>query len=191
MALTGSFALFLQYNRFGLADAGSGAVYKIDRKTGKTWMVVGNRELDVLSSEPQNSGEDTAHPQVDLGKAAFRGNYFVKATVIDLVKKSKAVGPDLTVETFVGSKVSKLNRPIELQGWTAEETAPAVWLVSYTYDMGAGIQGYYFEADARSGKVRVVSGDLALENKYNLQCSELMCKARSSDTDKPQMEKQS
>ena len=131
MALVGAFALFLQSNRFGLADAGSGAVYKIDRKTGKTWMVVGNREVDVLSSSQQQAAtSEDKSDALDLGKAAFRGNYFVKATVVDLVKKSKALGPDFTVETFVGSKVSKLNRPIELKGWTPEEVAPALWLVS-------------------------------------------------------------
>lgn len=179
MALIGAFALFLQSNRFGLADAGSGAVYKIDRKTGRTWMVVGNREVDVLSSAQQSAASsESKNDTLDLGKAAFRGNYFVKATVVDLVKKSRALGPNFTVETFIGSKVSKLNRPIELKGWTADEVAPALWLVSYTYDMGEGLQGYYFEADARSGQVRVVSGDLDLENKYNLQCRELMCKTR-------------
>jgi len=190
VALVGAFALFLQSNRFGLADAGSGAVYKIDRKTGRTWMVVGNREVDVLSSDQQSApSSESQNGALDLGKAAFRGNYFVKATVVDLVKKSKALGPDFTVETFIGSKVSKLNRPIELKGWTPEEISPALWLVSYTYDLGEGLQGYYFEADARSGAVRVVSGDLDLENKYNLQCRELMCKTKPLPVEKTTTEK--
>lgn len=179
IALVGAFALFLQSNRFGLADAGSGAVYKIDRKTGRTWMVVGNREVDVLSSDQQSTASsEPRNDALDLGKAAFRGNYFVKATVVDLVKKSKALGPDFTVETFIGSKVSKLNRPIELKGWTPVEVSPALWLVSYTYDIGEGLSGYFFQADARSGQVRVVAGDLDLENKYNLVCRELMCKTK-------------
>ena len=189
MALVGAFALFLQSNRFDLADAGSGAVYKIDRKTGRTWMVVGNREMDVLSSVQQtDASSESKNDSLDLGKAAFRGNYFVKATVVDLVKKSKALGPDFTVETFIGSKVSKLNRPIELKGWTPEEVSPALWLVSYTYDSGEGLQGYYFEADARSGQVRVAAGDLDLENKYNLQCKELMCQTKQVPAEKNQTE---
>ncbi len=174
-AIIGAFALFLQSNRYDLAEAGAGAVYKIDRKTGRTWMVVGNKEVDVLASGQQDTPVPDAGQGLDLGKAAFRVNYFVKATLIDLVKKSHALGRDFTVETFIGSKVSKLNRPIELKGWEAQEKAPASWLVSYTYDMGSGLQGYYFEVDAKAGNVRAVSGDPELETKYGLHCTELLC----------------
>lgn len=137
-------------------------------------MVVGNKEVDVLSSD-QTNALSAPGSQFDLGKAAFRGNYFVKATLIDLVKKSRALGPDYTVETYIGSKVSKLNRPLELKGWNADEKAPAIWLVSYTYNMGEGPAGYYFEVDAKSGNVQTAAGDPGLEKKYGLQCSALLC----------------
>lgn len=174
ICLVGAFALFLQYNRYDLAEAGAGTVYKIDRKTGRTWMVVANKEVDVLPQE-QEQGQAAKAPAIDLGKAAFRVNFFIKSAVIDRVKKSKALVPEMTVEAFIGSRVSQLNRPLNLQGWDAAEKSPALWLVSYSYDLGQGPQGYYFEADTRSGDVRALSGDSELQQKYGISCENFLC----------------
>ncbi len=179
IGLLGAFALFLQYNRYDLTDAGSGTVYKIDRKTGKTWMVVANKEVDVLADAHETAAENKAHP-MDLGKAAFRVNYFIKSTVIDGVKKSKALGPEVTVEALIGSQISKLNRPLDLHGWDAIEKAPAVWLVSYTYDLGQGPQGYYFEIDTRTGSVQAISADVALQQKYGVTCQNFLCSMKKA-----------
>ena len=179
ICLLGAFALFLQYNRYDLTDAGSGTVYKIDRKTGKTWMVVANKEVDVLADVPESAGGNKALP-IDLGKAAFRVDYFIKSAVVDRVKKSKALGPQVTVEALIGSQISKLDRPLDLHGWDAVEKAPALWLVSYTYNLGQGPQGYYFETDTRTGSVQAVSADAALQQKYGVTCEDFLCSGKKT-----------
>ena len=93
VCLLGAFALFLQYNRFDLAHIGAGTLYKIDRKTGRTWMVVANREVDVLP-EAREAAKESKEQPIDLGKAAFRVDYFIKSALVERVKKSKALVPD-------------------------------------------------------------------------------------------------
>lgn len=186
IGLIGAFALFLQYNRYDLSDAGGGTVYKIDRKTGRTWMVVANKEVDVLPESQESSKEEAKTPAMDLGKAAFHVDYFIKSTLVDRVKKSKALSPDVTVEAFIGSQISALNRPLDLRGWDAVEKGPALWLVSYTYDLGQGAQGYYFEVNTQNGEVRSASADAKLQEKYALGCENFLCRPRPAEEAKKQ-----
>ncbi len=208
VGLLGAFALFLQYNRFDLANVGAGTIYKIDRKTGRTWMVVANREVDILPEEHE-SAKDSKERSLDLGKAAFRVDYFIKSALVDRVKKSKALVPDVTVEAFIGSQVSKLNRPLDLRGWDAVEKAPAprrrdsqsaseldvlkgdsaLWMVSYTYDLGQGFQGYYFEVDPKSGDIHAVSANPRLQEKYGVHCETFLCFAQRTADGKKETEK--
>ena len=171
-----AFALFLQYNRYQLTEAGSGSVYKIDRKTGRTWIVVANREVDVLADSGGTASG--AAPSLDLGKAAYRVNQFVKFTLAERVKKTVIPEQGVTVEAYTGARIAGLTNAIELIGWDAEERKPGVWLVTYLYDEGGGPQGFYFEVEAAGGQVRFISQGSELEGLYGLNCKETLCMPR-------------
>ncbi len=178
----GAFALFLQYNRYQLTQASIGAVYKIDRRTGRTWIVVANREVDVLeggnrSAAPAESGS----PAIDLGKAAFQVNQFVKLTLVERVKKTVIPELGVSVEAYIGSRIAELTRPIELVGWDAEEKKTGVWVVSYRYSEGKGAKGYYFEVEAAGGGVQFIAQDTELEKFYGLECKKTLCAPHSPE----------
>ncbi len=176
----GAFALFLQYNRYQLTEAGSGSVYKIDRKTGRTWIVVANREVDVLAGGERDVSGKT--PSLDLGKAAYRVNQFVKFTLAERVKKTVIPEQGVTVEAYTGARVAGLTSAIELIGWDAEEKKPGVWLVTYLYNEGAGPKGFYFEVEAAGGQVRFISQGSDLEGLYGLDCKETLCMPRKQES---------
>jgi hypothetical protein len=144
-----AFWIHLQTTRYHILPSQKGLMYKIDRKTGKIWVISGSTE----------------HPVSEEGKKLSP-----KEKAISLVKKSYGVigQPSASTETNIRWSMQKIKGDLNIIGWRARKVSDGSYFVSYTYDKGEGEDGYFFEVNLPSKVVRNVVGDTVLELKYGL-----------------------
>lgn len=150
IALSFGFYLYLQNTRYDIRSVGQGRAYKIDRKTGQIWMILGRREVLVESSDTatqQKSPEDKA---------------------IELVKESYALGNYPKVETQIRNWLKEKKGSLRIIGWKARKIDDQAYLVSYTINEGSGEQGYFFDVNLVAEIVCSVNGNPELAKKYGI-----------------------
>jgi hypothetical protein len=86
---------------------------------------------------------------------------------INMVKYSKVLGY-LNVETTIRNWLKEIKGNLEIIGWKGAKISEQTYLVSYTYDDGSGVKGYYFDVNLKGKIVRKVTGDHELEEKYGI-----------------------
>lgn len=145
------FYIYIDNTRYSLQSTAKGVAYKIDRRTGKTWLVVGKEERLVKSETEEQE------PESDENKA------------IQLTKKSYAMGDYLNVETRIKDLLKSEKGALKIVGWRARKIDDQTFLISYTFDKGGGDIGYFFEVNLLAEIVRKVSGDPELMKKYGMQ----------------------
>jgi hypothetical protein len=138
-------------NRYTAVNAGDGKMYKIDRQTGETVMLVGAREVPV--SPPRTPKSETLEERaIRLAKAA---NTLV----------SNAPGP-LDNDYQVGKWARSQSGQLRIIGWEARRINDQVVIVTYSVDQGAGLRSWAFEVQVEAALVRNITGDPALERTY-------------------------
>ena len=145
------FYIYSQNTRYYLQSAGKGIAYKIDRKTGKTWLIAGGREILVESSSSKINRQSP------------------EEKAIELAKNSYALGGDLTADAQIKSWLQDQKGTLKVYGWKTRKIDEQTYLVSYTFDKGKGRIGYFFEVNLMADIVRRVSGNANLEKKYGLK----------------------
>jgi len=121
--------------------------YKIDRKTGKTWMIIHKTATEVEIEETSwKTPEEEA---------------------INLAKKSYALGKEIKMaENVVKEWMRQKKGYLRIVGWTARKIDEQVYLVFYSYDQGSGERNYVFEVNLVEKIVRNVLTDPELEQIY-------------------------
>ena len=82
------FHLYLQKTRYYIEATAKGTAYKIDRKTGKMWFVVRNKQFRVIEKKAENMQTEAADKL--LGKT---GSYAALSTLA-LEAKEAGVSPE-------------------------------------------------------------------------------------------------
>jgi len=144
------FYIYSQSTRYYIQSAMGGPAYKIDRKTGQTWAIYGEREHLV---ERTDSSIERKSP---------------KEKAIELAKKSSALG-GYGVEATIQQWMEQKKGDLRIIGWKAQKINDQIYLVSYTFNEDSGPRGYFFEVNLVGGIVRNVLGDPELEQKYGIE----------------------
>jgi hypothetical protein len=108
---------------------------------------------------PAAMAQDSAGADVSPAEAAIR--LAGESTVLGSAKARSVI--DGWLKSYAG-KTSVL-------GWNAQRIDDRTFLVGYTFNGDALQKGWFFEVDVPSRKVKNVSGNRALEEKYHVrQC---------------------
>ncbi len=138
-----AFYIYSQNTRYYIESSIGTPPYKIDRKTGRIWVLYGERQQLVEGSDSptkRRSPEDQA---------------------LQLVKKSYGETPyKLTLQMMKGE--------LRIIGWRVRRIDDQVYLVSYTFDDGSGSRGWFWEVNLIGDIVRNVNEDPELKEKYGI-----------------------
>ena len=142
-----AFYVHSENSRFYLISGGDNLIYKIDRRTGKTWVILGSGAFEVI--EPQ---EDEPEKQaVNLAKA---------------FKLPPGVYSGTGAEFYINDQLKKTKGDLKINGWRADRIDEQTYLVSYTLELKGTPMGWYFEVNLEGNLVRYITTDSELEQKY-------------------------
>jgi hypothetical protein len=84
-ALLIGFYIYSENTRYYIQSTAKGVAYKIDRKTGKTWLVAGGREVLVKGSDSTTESQSPEQRAIELAKNsyAFGGYSRVESQIKD------------------------------------------------------------------------------------------------------------
>jgi hypothetical protein len=152
------FCIFLFGNRYELVrkPGDEEAMYKIDRRTGRMWLVGENQTEDVNGVIPPSKSSPLS-PE-DEAIALVRSDLFILPS---------AVSPS-TTENSIRDALGHKKGTLRIHGWRARKIDDQTYLVGYVYDEGPNSQvnGWLFEVNRTANIVRNVVGDPDLEKKY-------------------------
>ena len=145
-------------DRYELIACGDGRAYWIDHWTGWTRFMVGGSSSRVESTDHVLDAEEA----------------------IRLAKGAQTLLPPETNEAVIAAFLKVKKGPLEITGWKSlpECFSPNdTFLVSFTYDAGGGLNGWFFEVNTEVPLVRYVgspasSYDAALARHYGLGVSD-------------------
>lgn len=150
-----------QHSRFVTQNAGDGRIYRIDRLTGHTVLVVGDQEIPVSRpTKPEESIPESDHDRaIRLAKAdreALGGTY-------------------LSTDEELTEIVKDLKGPLRILGWRAKEVDSQTWVVAYCFEHESRVRAAAFEVNLVGGFVRSISerNDPELHSKYHDLLEEL------------------
>lgn len=148
------FFIYMQHTRFVVSKLDNGRIYKTDRRTGRSVLIVQNIELPVESAEP-------AHQPTSEEKA------------ISLAKSAKTLSKSYTSnETTIRDSLEKFKGSLKIIGWQARQVDNQTIVVTYSIDRGDGIRSWAFEVNTSEELVRNITGDMILEAKYGFNTAE-------------------
>jgi hypothetical protein len=150
-----SFALL--GNRYELVslsgdDSNHPKVYKIDKRTGRTWLVYEGSIEEIKEDAP-------------LTQKALEDNR--KDQAIQLTRNYTFPNNESADAAFQ-RKLRDMKGVLRVYGWRTKKIDDKTYVVGYTYDKGQGstIQGWIFEVNLEAGIVRDIDGDPDLQKKY-------------------------
>ena len=143
--------LYLQNSRFYIQSTAKGFAYKIDRKTGKTWVIDGGME----------------YPVVSMGETSKA--LAPEEEAIVLAKLSRVLDEYSSAESVITDWLRKKKGNLRVIGWKARKITDQTYLVSYTFEQESGVRGYFFEVNLVAEIVRFVSEDPELSKKYGIK----------------------
>lgn len=151
------FYLYLDNSRYYMTVTGS-RVYKLDRKTGKMWLVVGNKEVPISPPVVQNKEKNLEELRQKL-----------EIDVIQFVKYQETLSYLYTNEEYIKNYLRKKKGHLSVKGWEAKANfEEKTVFVSFLWEDDSGRRGYFFEFDIELQIVRLINDDLALEKKYGV-----------------------
>jgi hypothetical protein len=137
---------------YTVVNAGDGKVYKINKRTGESWLLYGNREIPITDhSASQESGESRA---MRMAKEAES----LKMWFSSLWQQFDSN------ESYI-RRMLQNNGEIEIHGWKSQKVDGDRYLVSCAYDKGQP-RGYYFEVNLNTNTVRDIYADTTLAKQY-------------------------
>ena len=139
--------------RYYIIPSGDGRVYKIDRITGHTWVLEGEREYPIQREVSSLATEEAR--AITLAKLA----YSIDSSSMD----------QLDNDSWIQRKLQSVLGPLKVYGWSAKRVDDATYVVSYTYDTGEGKRGHFLEVNLEANLVRNIVGNPWLEEKYKIE----------------------
>lgn len=146
--------------RYNLQVSGD-ALYKIDRLTGKTWLVRGIYEHLVATRDPTSDEAGQVRQESKALALAKTGKSF--SELFD-----DQAGPALSNKRAAEIFFEVQEGDIEIPGWQATMVGDGVFLVSATIIREGEESGFYFEVHLNVELVRLINGDTGLAEKYDL-----------------------
>jgi hypothetical protein len=129
-----------------------GVIYKLDKRTGRMWLVSENETEDVNGVIPPSkspvSPETEAIAKVRTDSFVLPGGLTTESTIEDALRHKRGI--------------------LHIYGWRARRIDDQTYLVGYLYDEGPNTQvnGWLFEVNRTADILRNVIGDPDLEKKY-------------------------
>ncbi len=153
VAAVWAYSAYLENNRFIITNAGGGAVYKTDRKTGKTTVLHGAKEFEVQPPED--------------AVMAFLNAPSPEETAIKLAQDATTLHKFKINRYFLSEWLKEQKGDIRVGGWSAKKVDDQTYLVTYALVRDGKSEGVRFEVNLTAQLVRNVKGDPALEEKYS------------------------
>lgn len=175
------FAYFFAQNaRYYMQAAGPGLAYKIDRKTGRVWLLRPAGQMEIHETQKSKLPSQPKLKWADIAKSKSYTDAFPeghlkvkKAFSIELAKNSRVLDEQTETEQKIRYDLERTKGIIDkIIGWHAEAIDDQTYLVSFAYESEGEKLGYFFEANLSHNIVRLVAGDPSLEKKYKLRCFE-------------------
>ena len=145
--------LYLRMDRFALVPQGGqdGHVYKIDKRTGRVWLIVQNHSFEIADPQDRKIVETPEEKAISLAKL-----YYPSPSTSSTMAE--------TIRSWLQAKKGSLR----VHGWKAKKIDDQTYLVGYTFDEGPGTNpsGWAFEVNLEAEIVRPMLGDQELEKKY-------------------------
>jgi hypothetical protein len=149
-----AYSAFLDSNRFIVTNAGGGAVYKTDKRTGKTTVLRGAKEFAVQPPED--------------AVMAFLNAPSPEETAIKLAQDATTLHKYKINRYFLAEWLKEQKGDIRVGGWSAKKVDDQTYLVTYALVRDGKGEGVRFEVNLAAQLVRNVKGDPALEEKYSV-----------------------
>lgn len=124
-------------------------MYRVDRFTGKTVLIVGTEERPVVLEVP----EQPTSPEQEAIELVKSGTTLSRRVLED---------NEATIRRTLRSKRGTLR----VIGWHAKRIDDQIYLVTYSFDDGTGVRAWPFEVNLAADLVRYVIGDSVLERTY-------------------------
>jgi hypothetical protein len=142
--------LFASGQRYATINAGDGAVYKVDRRTGNAMIIVGSTEIPVEppSAPRSDSVEDRAIRPAKEGHTLKPDDY--------------TLNNDFHIRAWIKTQTGDLR----VIGWKASRIDDQTLLATYSIKQNSAVRNWVFEVQPDAELVRNVSGDAELEKKY-------------------------
>lgn len=146
LAIVVCFLIYSVNNRYLTANAGDGVVYRVDRRTGGTVLLRGAREIPV--------------------EKAVAGKESKEEKAIRLAKNAATLTGGVDNDYEIREFLRKQTGPLRVLGWEAKSAGDETYVVTYSFDRGAGPRRWAFEVNLHADLVRNIIGDVQLEAKY-------------------------
>jgi hypothetical protein len=150
VALVISLFFNLSQNRFYISVQNSDYSYKMDRWTGKIWMLDFDQEI-ILNEYTYDNHSDELSP---------------KDNAIERVRNARTLSDRGTNEDVLRNEVSVLEGELFINGWKTEKINDQTFLVWYEIIHNGEVKPIHFEYIEPISLVRRVRDDEALSEKY-------------------------
>lgn len=166
---------YIENKRFELHTTQQGVAYKIDRRTGKTWIVAGGQEKLVKGDQKTGSNTFAETSTIPLSKEdeQKRQDESDRSTAIVAAQISYVFEPFKKSEDFIRAQIESLKEPIKsIIGWNAYKAGRKKYYVTYVIETAKGEKGWVFEVLLTDSKVvndhivRLITGNQVLEKEY-------------------------
>lgn len=144
---------YFKANRYAVTNVGDGAVYKTDKETGKTTVLYGGQEREVLPA--------------DDAVTAFLNAPTPEDTAIKLAQDAVTMHSHRINKFFLSEWLKEQKGDIRFNGWSAKQVDDQTYLVTYALVRDGKSEGVRLEVNLPAKLVRNVKGDPALEAKYS------------------------
>jgi hypothetical protein len=166
VAAVWAYSAYLENSRFIITNAGGGAVYKTDRKTGKTTVLHGAKELEVQPHRLLSEEEQRQQAAIDR----FLDEPPPEQVAVQLAKTASTLSQFKYInnERHLNEWLNTQKGDIRISGWSAKKVDDQTYLVTYALVRDGKSEGVRFEVNLAAQLVRNVKGDPALEQKYSV-----------------------
>lgn len=146
-------------HRYTVVNAGNGKVYKVDRRTGESWLLSGTREIPVgARTYSPLSPEERSQMELDSAISEAQTSY----VLTQAVNRGSLLSNNGTIQQTL-----ERDHYAKIKGWSGQKIDEDTYLVSFKYDNGAGKEfGYYFEVNDAADTVRNIFYGGGLYERY-------------------------
>lgn len=153
-----AYASYNANNRYVITNAGGGAVYKTDQRTGKTTVLYQGKELEVqqyVFVQPTPAPAEVPTPP--------------DRVAVTLAQQAKTLDSHKYFENqvWLARWLADQKGDIRIVGWSAKAVSDQTYLVTYALIRDGKNEEFRFEVNLAAQLVRNVKGDPVLEAKYS------------------------
>jgi hypothetical protein len=146
-------------NPYTVVNAGDGKVYKVNVRTGESWLLNGTREYPTSPPSPVSADDF-------LREADYIDFAITKAKASSVLTEALVI-PGHNANTNTIQKMFEQDHQCEIIGWSGQKVDEHTYLVSFTYKTGTGDElGFYFEVNDDVDTVRNIFHGTGLYKKY-------------------------